>query len=99
MSAGTSAALWPENAPDPTDNSVAHTFAISSGTVAAWAVLDDLLSPYLLFMSHVLNSRRMRLLDLPYFLIPIVARKAGRLIHEELCLVTSYRGPPRYIAV
>jgi len=54
MSAGTSSALWPENAPDPTYKLVAHIFAISSGKVAAWDVLDDLLSPYLLFMSSIL---------------------------------------------
>jgi len=41
--------LCGQNASDLTDNSLAHAFAISSGTVAVWAVLDDLLSPYLLF--------------------------------------------------
>ena len=67
MSAGTSAALWPENAPDPTDNSVAHIFAISSGTVAAWAVLDDLLSPYLLFMSSILVACAFGIDPIPLF--------------------------------
>ena len=51
--------LCGQNASDLTDNSLAHAFAISSGTVAVWAVLDDLLSPF----SSSVSFLRVRLWD------------------------------------